>query len=135
MRLLLEADSRLHLDGHSCGNWAHFFYGRVLAYAADSVQLGSCTFPAYLGAGLRDFKGLEGGVRADAEQHQRRLATQRSDELRELLRELARSGSLPWGKHARLADFVEEGVVEEPTFIERDEDLFGDDEFNPILLT
>ena len=106
----------------------------MLAYTADPAQLGGCTFPAYLGAGLRDLKGLKGEVCADAEHHQRRLATHRCDELRELLRELARSGSLPWGEHARLANFVEEGVVEEPTFIELDEDLFGEDEFNPIVL-
>ena len=113
--------------------------GRITFAAACSptvnpAQLGLCTHSAYLGAGLCDLKGLKGGVRSDAEQHQRRLATQQRDETRELLRELARSHSLPWGKRARLADFVEEGIVEEPTFIDLDEDLFCDDEFNPIVL-
>ena len=84
-----------HADGHSCGNWAHYFCCRVLAYAADPTRLGPCTFPAYLSAGLRDLKRLKGGVRADAEKHQRRLATQRRDELQALLRDAARSDSLP----------------------------------------
>ena len=83
----------------------------MLAYAADPTRLGPCTFPAYLSAGLRDFKGVKGGVRAGAEQHQRRLATQRRDELQALLRDAARTDSLPWYENARPTDFVEEDFV------------------------
>ncbi len=105
----------------------------MLAYAADPARLGACIFFAYLSAGLCELKGLKGGVRADAEQHQRRLVTQRHDELQALLRDAARSDSLPWCKNARLANFVEENFVPlRPHLIDLDEDLPGDDEFNPI---
>ena len=88
----LEAiPARLQADGHSCGDWAHYFRCRVLAYVANG--LGSCSFPSSLvSSEMRNLQGLKGTGLADAEKHQRLVATQRRDALRELLRAAARSG-------------------------------------------
>ena len=83
--------ARLQADGHSCGDWAHYFRCRVLAYVANG--LGSCSFPSFLvSSEMRNLQGLSGTALADAEKHQRLVATQRRDALRKLLRAAARSG-------------------------------------------
>ena len=75
---------KLQADGHSCGDWAHYFRCRVLAYAAE--QLGDSSFPQYLASDeMRDLAGLRGTPCRDAERHQRLVATQRRHALRKLL--------------------------------------------------
>ena len=88
---------KLQADGHSCGDWAHYFRCRVLAYVADPTKLGTCTFPAFLlTAEMRDLRGLRGTAKLQAEQHQRLVATGLRDALRQLLRAGATQGALPW---------------------------------------
>ena len=49
--LQLQATS----DGHSCGDWAHWFRCRVLAYVAEG-KVGSHTFPEFLQAELSNLR-------------------------------------------------------------------------------
>jgi len=88
---------KLQADGHSCGDWAHWFRCRVLAYVADPQLLGSGTFPEYLRGDLTNLKDLRGTPLKEAESKQRRFARKRRDALRELLFGAAQRGALPWG--------------------------------------
>ena len=66
---------------------------------------------------------VRGNARKEAERHQRHIARQRRDALRELLRAGSRRGVLPWGQ-TRMADFAIEGeVVGDANFIDLDEEL------------
>ena len=103
--ILLE----LQADGHSCGDWAHYFRCRVLEYAADDALLGSRTFAAFLLSGIpgmTNLRGLSGTRRTQAAGQQRRIARRRRDELRALLRVAAQQNKLPWGS-VQLEDFMD----------------------------
>jgi len=118
----------LQADGHSCGDWAHYFRCRLLAYAAEG-KLGTNTFPAFLQAKLPNLRLLKGTPLTEAERRQRRLATQRRDALRELLRGAARKGALPWGE-SQLEDFTPDGTVARPIDVDTlDETAEGDEDF------
>ena len=98
------------------------------------MLLGTYTFPAFLvGDGMLDLRKVRSAARPQAERQQRRVARQRRDVLRELLRSAARMGALQWGT-VYIADFAESGVVQAPVFVNLDEDLPGDSEFNRICL-
>jgi hypothetical protein len=47
-------------DGHSCGDWAHWFRCRVMAYMADDARVGTGSFPEFLSQGLTDLRPLWG---------------------------------------------------------------------------
>ena len=111
---------------------SHLFSTQV----ANPALLGTCTFPALLvGEGMQDLSKVRPASRAPAERQQRRIARRRRDALRELLRRAARLGALPWGK-VHIADFSESGEVltTADAFVNLDEDLPGDSEFNSINL-
>lgn len=97
----------LQADGHSCGDWAHYFRCRVMQYVAEGL-LGTHTFTAFLRSDMANMRGLRGTPKKQAEQHQRRIAKRRRDELRTLLCAAARSSALSWGE-SRLDDFVASG--------------------------
>lgn len=65
---------------------------------------------------------MGGTARQTAERRQRRIARQRRDALRELLRSAAQKGALPWGV-VMLGDFTRDGKAPTTTFINLDEDL------------
>ena len=75
-------------------------------YAADETLLGTHTFPEFLRDSLVNLRGLRGTQLREAESKQRRFARCRRDALRDLLREAARRGALPWGE-AQLDAFVQ----------------------------
>lgn len=119
---------RLQADGHSCGDWAHWFRCRVHEYVADETQMGKCTFPEFLRGDLLNLRGLRGTQLTDAESRHRRFARRRRDALRELLRDAARRGALPWGE-AQLDAFVPGAQQQERTVVDLntlDEELDGD---------
>ena len=64
-------------DGHSCGDWAHYFRTRMLRYAADDSLIGTGTFADFLAQGLINLMTLRGSARQTAERSQRRIARQR----------------------------------------------------------
>ena len=72
---LVSIQLKLQADGHSCGDWAHYFRCRVLAYAAEQ-KVRTCTFPAFLQAELPNLRLLRGTRLTEAECRQRRFATQ-----------------------------------------------------------
>ena len=113
--LQLQATS----DGHSCGDWAHWFRCRVLAYVAEG-KVGSHTFPEFLQAELSNLRLLKGTALRTAETSHRRFITKRRDDLRQLLRSAARQGMLPWGI-SRLNDFTVSGAAEEIDLCSLDE--------------
>ena len=119
---------RLQADGHSCGDWAHWFRCRVHEYVADETQMGKCTFPEFLRGDLLNLRGLRGTQLTDAESRHRRFARRRRDALRELLRDAARRGARPWGE-AQLDAFVPGAQQQERTVVDLntlDEELDGD---------
>ena len=125
----------LQADGHSCGDWAHYFRGRALAYVADDARLGTRTFPAFLvGDGMQDLRKVRSLDRKPAEQRQRRVARRLRDALRELLHSAARLGALPWGM-VHIADFAASGKVQPAQFVDLDEEVDGDSKLNPINLS
>ena len=71
--------------------------------------------------------------RPEAEFQQRRVARERRDVLRELLRSAARMGALPWGT-VRIANFDKSGTVQAPECVILDKDLPGDSDFRPVYL-
>lgn len=108
-------------DGHSCGDWAHYFRTRVLRYAADDSLIGTGTFVDFLAQGLINLMTLRGSGRQTAERSQRRIARQLRDALRTLLRSAAQKGALPWGD-VRLDDFAADGSASSPVTVDLDED-------------
>ena len=69
-----------------------------------------------------------------AERANNELARERRDALRELLHAAALRGLLPFGT-TRVADFSSDSIGSpEAGFVEVDEDLEGDTEFNPVML-
>ena len=98
---------------------------------AGSSQLGTRSFATFLpGDDLRDLRSVAHAKRAEAERKHRRFAQRRRDALRLLLLSAARYGALPHGR-TRLADFDSSGKVTQTVFINLDEDLPGDNEFDP----
>ena len=98
---------------------------------AGSSQLGTRSFATFLlGDDLRDLRSVAHAKRAEAERKHRRFAQRRRDSLRLLLLSAARYGALPHGR-TRLADFDSSGKVTQTVFINLDEDLPGDNEFDP----
>ena len=124
---------KLQADGHSCGDWAHYFRCCVLAYVADGDKLGTHSLSAFLtehaDSSLTDLKGLKGTPLREAEQRQRRFALRRRNALRELLRTAAEQSNLPWGE-VNLDDFRGGRSSESPTIdlTTLDEELPEDDE-------
>ena len=95
--------AELQADGYSCGNWSHYFRCRMLAYVADSAQLGTCSFAMFLiGDDLRDLHSVPRVERVQAGRKHRRFAQRRRDALRSLLLSAAQRGELPHGR-TRLA--------------------------------
>jgi hypothetical protein len=91
----------LQADGHSCGDWAHWFRCRVLAYTAQWDEedrgargkgLGSRTFGEFLRGEIVDLRSLRHVDRRSGEQANRKFAAERRTELRKLLRTAARKG-------------------------------------------
>ena len=116
-------------DGHSCGDWAHYFRTRVLRYAADDSLIGTGTFADFLAQGLINLMTLRGSARQTAERSQRRIARQLRDALRTLLRGAAQKGLLPWGD-SQLEDFTSDGTVAHPIDLESlDESIEGNEGF------
>ena len=102
---------------------------------AGSSQLGTRSFATFLpGDDLRDLRSVAHAKRAEAERKHRRFAQRRRDALRLLLLSAARYGALPHGR-TRLADFDSSGKVTQTVFINLDEDLPGDNEFDPEILS
>ena len=90
--------------------------------------MGKCTFPDFLRGDLLNLRGLRGTQLTDAESRHRRFARRRRDALRELLRDAARWGALPWGE-AQLDAFVPGAQQQERTVVDLntlDEELDGD---------
>ena len=100
---------------------------------ADTVLLGSCTFPTFLVGEMQDLRKVRPIARTQAEREQRRVGRQLRDALRKLLRSAAQRGMLPWGA-IHIADFAASGEVQAPSYVALDEDLAGDSEFNPVNL-
>jgi hypothetical protein len=121
----------MQADGHSCGDWAHYFRSRVLEYVAAGL-CGSRTFPDFLRDELTNLRSVRGRPRAAAEVANNAFATRRRDALRELLRAAASQGRLPWGE-CRLADFGAAGSTD-AVFIDLDEELEGDNMYHPIFI-
>jgi hypothetical protein len=128
---------QLQADGHSCGDWAHYFRCRVLDYVArDSFEMVTHTpeFPTFLLGEMRDLTPLKGSARVEAGRHQRRIARKRRDELRELLRFHAKLGLLEYGE-TLLTDFTPPGEATSTRNIsDYDDAMWGDDKFHPIHL-
>lgn len=125
---LVSIQLKLQADGHSCGDWAHYFRCRVLAYAAEQ-KVRTCTFPAFLQAELPNLRLLRGTRLTEAECRQRRFATQLRDALRELLCGAAQKGLLPWGD-SQHKDFTSDGTVAHPIDLESlDESIEGNEGF------
>ena len=102
---------------------------------ANGALLGTRTFPAFLVSdGMQDLRKVRSLERKPAEQQQRHVARQLRDALRELLYSAAQLGALPWGT-VHIADFAASGKVQAAQFIDLDEDVEGDSEFNPINLS
>ena len=134
--VLESINVQLQADGHSCGDWAHYFRSRLLAYCADEALVGKCTFPAFLvGEGMQNLRTVPGVKRAAAERDQRRIARRRRDALRELLRRAAALNALPWGE-VRVGDFMRDPTIaaqEAAAFVNLDEDMEGDETFDPTI--
>jgi hypothetical protein len=98
--------------------------------------VGSGVFPRFLQDTLVNIRSTRGASRGEAEKANNQFARRRRDALRELLRAAASKGVLPWGT-THLADFAEhpkDATETTAIFIDLDEDLEGDSEFNPIDL-
>jgi hypothetical protein len=100
----------------------------------DSLMgLGSVTFPEFLRGDCVNLRSVRGVASKEAERSNSSFITKRRDALRTLLRAAAHRGVLPWGT-TRVADFSADNVgAEAADFIDLDEDLAGDSEFNPIV--
>jgi hypothetical protein len=102
-RARVDRCAELQADGYSCGNWSHYFRCRMLAYVADSAQLGTRSFAMFLiGDDLRDLHSVPRVERVQAGRKHRRFAQRRRDALRSLLLSAAQRGELPHGR-TRLA--------------------------------
>jgi hypothetical protein len=137
----------LQADGHSCGDWAHWFRCRVLAYAALDVEpmeaeggsavRGHSTFEAFLRnlpSGVTNLRSVRGPSKRAADIANNRFITARRDALRELLRGAVRK-RLTLSGEARVEAFTQDGAsAKGQVFIDLDEDLAGDSTFNPIML-
>ena len=100
---LVSIAAELQADGYSCSDWSHYFRCRMLAYVADSAQLGTCSFAMFLiGDDLRDLHSVPRVERVQAGRKHRRFAQRRRDALRSLLLSAAQRGELPHGR-TRLA--------------------------------
>ena len=125
---LVSIPLKLQADGHSCGDWAHYFRCRLMAYVAEG-HMGTRTFPSFLQADMPNLRQLKGTPLQETERRQRRTATRRRDALRELLRGAARRGALPWGD-SQLEGFTQDGSVANPVDLDAlDESMEGDEAF------
>ena len=98
------------------------------------IGVGSGTFPDFLRGELVNIRSTRGIRRSEAEKANNEFARRRRDALRQLLRAAARRNVLPWGT-TRLGHFADGRDDSKATaFIDLDEDLEGDSEFNPIEL-
>ena len=103
----------------------------------DGLGVGSCTFPSFLQGDLVNLRTTRGASKGTASKDNNEFARRRRDALRHLLRAAARRKVLPWGttKLAAFAADQEKAKGESPvTFIDLDEDLEGDDKFNPVVI-
>ena len=97
------------------------------------TALGSGTFAEFLRGGCVNLRSMRGFDLKQAEKANNEFARERRDALRDLLRSAAGKGLLPWGT-TRIADFhADQAAVQPLAFIDLDEDLEGDSEFNPIV--
>ena len=134
----LEAVSvELQADNHSCGDWAHYFRCRVLAYVADPTRLGTCSFATFLATPeMRDLRGLRSTARRQAEQHQRLVATERRDALRQLLRAAAARDVLPW-RHRPEDQWFGRNITQYDRDLKarlnRNDEGLGNDASNPVV--
>jgi hypothetical protein len=107
--------------------------GNQVVNQEESVMgLGSGTFVEFLRGGLTKLRSMRGAARRSAEQSNNEFVKERRVALRELLRAAAAQKLLPWGT-TRVADFDADHVpAPAAEYVDLDEDLEGDSEFNPI---
>ena len=122
---------KLQADGHSCGDWAHYFRSRVLAYVADDAAR---DFASFLADGMTNLllPRRNSPELRQAEQRQRHIARERRDALRTLLRRAYRLDALPFG--ARSID-AKGRALSTVNFIDLDEELAGLTWDDPMLLS
>jgi hypothetical protein len=130
----LTAAPTLHLEAMSCLRAGDCRYVCAID-DEESLGVGSGVFPGFLQGELANIRSTRGTSRSGAERANNEFARRRRDTLRDLLRAAARRGLLPWGI-TRLAHFAEgRDSSEAAVFINLDEDLEGDSEFNPIPIS